>query len=130
MCALHSLASFLLVLVTSLKKQLSIVFSSGTCHPHQKAGSQEPAFSFGGVGLEPQISAKFRFIFLKYSQNARSAQPHFIFPYFSYALGKNGYQLFFLSATCHPNHKETTPFVQFMGYRSIIDLLKKRLDFS
>jgi len=41
------------------------------------------------VGIEPvYLLCKYGSPFLKYSQNVRSAQLHFIFPYFSYILVK------------------------------------------
>ena len=56
--------------------------------PTKKAKSFGFAF-FDGVGIEPvYLLCKYGSSFLKYSQNVRSAQLHFIFPYFSYILVK------------------------------------------
>ena len=43
--------------------------------------------------------------FLKHSQNARSAQPRFVFPCFSYSLRENSYQLFSLTPPLRPYSK-------------------------
>ena len=67
-----------------------------SCHSDQKAELKSSAFSFGGAGFEPvYLLCKYGSSFLKHSRNARSAQPRFISPCFSYLLEKTVINCFF-----------------------------------